>query len=133
MTAAAQEKPKSTSRRYNLAAEFMLAFNNHDTQKALSLMSQNPVWEFAVGPGPDGIVHSGAAAVRTAIESTFQNNPDVSYKTLRTYDAGDSIIYEVLTQAPSRNLKVQSVDIMTFDASDKIAFKRTYRKVVTPK
>lgn len=117
--------------REKLAAEFMLAFNKHDTQAILALMSPHPVWEFAVGPNPFGILHDGKDAVRKAIETTFEKNPDVSYKTLRTYTADDSVIYEVLTESPKNNLKVQSVDIMTFDNNDKVAFKRTYRKTIT--
>jgi len=123
--------PSSRARIETLAADFMRAFNKHDTEGALSLMSGNPTWEFAVGPNPYGIVHEGVEAVRNAIATTFRNNPDISYKTLRTYAADDSVIYEVLTESPKNNLKVQSVDIMTFDDSDKIKFKRTYRKVVT--
>lgn len=124
-------KPQQ-SKRARLAADFMAAFNAHDPKKAMSLMNDNPVWEFAVGPSHFGVSHEGREAVRKAMETTFSTNPDISYEDLRIYDSGDSIIYEVLTQAPSRNLKVQSVDILSFDNNDKIAFKRTYRKVVTP-
>jgi hypothetical protein len=41
------------------------------------------------------------------------------------------VIYEVLTESKSKNLKVQSVDILSFDSDDKVSTKRTYRKVVT--
>jgi ketosteroid isomerase-like protein len=118
------------SKRAQLAAQFMQAFNDHDTDKILSLMSKNPIWEFAVGTEPHGVLHDGLPAVRNAIENTWKNLPDVTYTDLRIYDAGDSIIYEVLTQSPAKNLKVQSVDIMTFDENDKVKAKRTYRKVV---
>jgi ketosteroid isomerase-like protein len=118
------------SKRATLAADFMQAFREHKTDEILKLMSANPTWEFAVGSEPHGIIHSGQAAVRKAIEDTWKSYPDIYYTDLRTYDAGDSIIYEVLTEAPSKNVKVQSVDIMTFDSADKIATKRTYRKVV---
>jgi ketosteroid isomerase-like protein len=119
------------SKHAQLAADFMQAFREHKTDAILKLMSPNPVWEFAVGPDPHGVIHSGQAAVRQAIENTWKNFPDIYYTDLRIYDAGDSIIYEVLTESKDKNLKVQSVDIMTFDANDKIATKRTYRKVVT--
>jgi ketosteroid isomerase-like protein len=119
------------TKREKLAADFMLAFNKHDTKAALALMTSNPVWEFAVGPNPSGVTHSGYEAVKKAMDDTFAKNPDVSYTTLRTYASPDSVIYEVLTQSPMNSLKVQSVDILTFDGEDKIAFKRTYRKVVT--
>lgn len=123
--------PLNRAKREKAAADFMLAFNKHDPKAALALMTPEPVWEFAVGPNPFGITHDGYDAVKKAMEDTFRNNPDVSYKTLRTYTADDSVIYEVLTQSPKNKLKVQSVDILTFDENDKIAFKRTYRKVVT--
>lgn len=133
MAARASKKKTTTSRLLDLTAEFMQAFNDHDTDKALSFMSANPVWEGAVGPEPDGTAHNGAVAVRAAIESTFKSFPDVSYKILRTYDAGDSIICEFVAQSPSINLKFQAVDILTFGPHDKISIKRTYRKMVTPK
>jgi hypothetical protein len=96
-------------------------------------MSAGAIWEFAAGPEAHGITHAGKLAVRAAIDSIFTNLPDVSYETLRTYQAGDTAICEVLAQSPSKNLRYQIVDIMTFDEGDKIAIKRTYRKVVTPK
>jgi ketosteroid isomerase-like protein len=119
------------SKHAQLAADFMQAFREHKTDAILKLMSPTPIWEFAVGPEPHGVIHSGQAAVRQAIENTWKNFPDIYYTDLRIYDAGDSIIYEVLTESKSKNLSVQSVDIMTFDENDKVATKRTYRKVVT--
>jgi ketosteroid isomerase-like protein len=119
------------TKRAQLAADFMQGFRDHDTDGILKLMSANPVWEFAVGPEPHGVVHSGQAAVRQAIENTWKAYPDIYYTDLRIYDAGDSVIYEVLTESKAKGLQVQSVDIMSFDSNDKVATKRTYRKVVT--
>jgi ketosteroid isomerase-like protein len=119
------------SKRARLAAQFMQAFRDHDTDGILDLMNANPVWEFAVGPDPHGVIHSGKTAVRQAIENTWKNFPDIYYTDLRIYDAGDSVIYEVLTESKNKGLKVQSVDILSFDAEDKVSTKRTYRKVVT--
>jgi ketosteroid isomerase-like protein len=119
------------SKHLGLAAEFMLAFNHHDTDKILSFMSTDPVWEFATGPDPDGFCYRGSAAVRSVIDSAFKNLPDVSYETLRTHNAGDSVIIEILIRSSSGNLEYQAADFLTFDANDKIAVKRTYRKVIT--
>jgi hypothetical protein len=130
MVAKPNKNPLPISRHLDLAAELMQAFNDHDPTKALSFMSASPIWEFAAGPEPDGLVYSGAAAVREVIESAFKNFPDISYKTLRTYHASESVIFEILVQSPSKNIKYQAVDILTFDGDDKIAIKRTYRKVV---
>jgi ketosteroid isomerase-like protein len=132
MAATPNKNPISASKRLEPAAEFMLAFNSHGTDKILSFMSANPVWEFAAGLDPDGFMHRGPAAVRAVIESSFKNFPDVSYRTLRTYDAGDSVIIEILILSPSKNLKYHAADFVTFDGEDEIAIKRTYRKVVTP-
>jgi ketosteroid isomerase-like protein len=130
MNVAARNTSRPQTKIETLAARFMQAFNDHDAATALSLMVPEPVWEFAVGAEPWGVIHQGRDAVKKAMDLTFQKNPDISYKTLRVYGSDDSVIYEVLTESPMNNLKVQSVDIMTFDANDKIAFKRTYRKVV---
>ena len=132
MVAEPNTNSMSASKRLDLAAEFMLAFNHHDIDKILSFMSANPVWEFATGPGPEGFMHRGPVAVRAVIESSFKNFPDVSYETLRTYDAGHSVIIEILILSPSKNLKYHAADFVTFDEDDKIAIKRTYRKVITP-
>jgi len=131
MNAPARQQSRAPTKIEQLAARFMQAFNDHDTDTALSLMNSHPVWEFAVGPNPYGIIHDCRDAVKKAMETTFSVNPDISYETLRTYGSDDSVIYEVLTESKKNNLRVQSVDIMTFDANDKISFKRTYRKVVT--
>jgi ketosteroid isomerase-like protein len=119
------------TKRAQLAADFMQAFREHKTDAILKLMNAEPTWEFAVGAEPHGVIHKGQAAVRQAIENTWKNFPDIYYTDLRIYDAGDSVVYEVLTESKSKGVKVQSVDIMSFDDNDKIYMKRTYRKVVT--
>jgi ketosteroid isomerase-like protein len=132
MSVRSNKKKPAASKLTDLTAGFMQAFNDHDAPKALSFMSASPVWEGAVGPGPSGKTHSGVAAVRAAIDSTFKSFPDITYEILRTYEAGDSTICEFLAQSVSMNLKFQAADILTFDQDDKISIKRTYRKVVTP-
>ena len=126
----AKQQSRPQTKIEQLAARFMQAFNDHDVDTALSLMNSHPVWEFAVGPNPYGIIHDGRDAVKKAMETTFSVNPDITYETLRVYGSDDSVIYEVLTESKKNSLRVQSVDIMTFDQNEKISFKRTYRKVV---
>jgi hypothetical protein len=75
MAATPNKNPISASKRLEPAAEFMLAFNSHGTDKILSFMSANPVWEFATDLDPDGFMHRGPAAVRAVIESSFKNFP----------------------------------------------------------
>lgn len=132
MTAKPSQKPKTASKRMELAAEFMAAFDRHDTEKALSFMSAEPAWEVSTGPRFDGNYHSGRAAVRATIDAAFKTLPDVSYETLRTYDADDTIFIEILILSPSKDLKVQAIEVLTFDTDDKIAIKRTYRKAIVP-
>lgn len=127
----AKSRKKGRSKRAKLAAKFIKAFNDHDAKKALSLMSDEPIWEYPIGPFEWGIRHEGRNAVKRAIKTVLKKNPDISYKILRGYDAGDTVVFEVLVKSKSKGIREQSVDILTFDADDKIAIKRAYRKVVT--
>lgn len=127
----AKSEKKRQAKRERLAASFIQAFNDREPKKALSLMSANPIWEYPIGPFPWGIRHEGRDAVRRAIRQLIKKNPDISFTILRTHNAVDTIIFEVLVQSKQNGIKEQSVDILTFDEDDKISIKRAYRKVVT--
>lgn len=122
---------KKNKKRLKRARAFIKAFNEHKPKKALSLMSDDPVWEFPIGRRRYGTRHKGYDAVRKAIRNNFRDHPDISYEILRAYDAGETIIFEVRVRSKASGIDEQSVDILTFNDEDRIAIKRAYRKVVT--
>ena len=119
------------ARREMLASKFVQAFDDNDTEAALALMAKQPIWEFAVGPAPAGAKYEGIVAVRNAINDTFRSNPGISYKTIRAYSCDDSIIHEIHVQCAAKKLDVHAIDIFTFNDTNEIVSKRTYRKIVT--
>jgi ketosteroid isomerase-like protein len=117
------------SRRSALAAEFMQAFCEHRTDAILAFFHPDAIWEFPVGPEPQGTTFRGHADLRRAMETMWRAFPDIFWVNLRIHDAGATIVYEVVTESKSKDLSVHSVDILTFDDDDLIVTKRAYRKV----
>lgn len=120
----------ATATRKRIAVRFIKAFDDNDTDAALELMVQKPIWEFAVGKKPHGGRFVGAAAVRKAMDETFNSNPGISYKTIRSYASGNNVIHEIHVKCKAKKLNLHALDIFTFNAANKIVSKRTYRKVV---
>lgn len=121
-----------TSQRGKLAADFMQAFCEHRTDTILTFFHPDAIWEFPVGPEPQGTTFRGHAGLRQAMETMWKSFPDITWVNLRVHDAGDTIVYEVVTESKSNDLSVHSVDILTFDDNDLIVTKRAYRKVNAP-
>ena len=67
---------------------FNVAFNRHDVDEVMSLMTEDVVFE-STGPAPDGDRVKGSAAVRAYWEDLFRTNPNAHFDTEDIFAAGD--------------------------------------------
>jgi ketosteroid isomerase-like protein len=66
---------------------FNAAFNRHDVEAVMALMTDDVVFE-NTSPPPDGERHVGQAAVRAFWESFFAGSPRASFETEDQFAAG---------------------------------------------
>jgi len=112
--------------------KFLAPWNRHDVDGALSLMTDDCIWEITRGKEPHGTLYSGRREVRTAIEDAFKAVPNIHYQPLRSVYGKDHVVVELLvtgTRMDGEELRFHACDILTL-AGDKIAGKRSYRKVL---
>jgi ketosteroid isomerase-like protein len=106
------------------------AFNRHDVDALLSMMTKDCVFETAAGPDACGARHVGQQAVRTAFAAIFVNFPDSKWSSARHFVDGDRGLSEwtyTATRADGSRIEVNGCDVFTF-VDGKIAIKNAYRK-----
>ena len=108
---------------------FADAWNRHDTDAILSMMTSECVFEASRGPDVKGTVYTGQEEVRRGVEEVFSSFPDAQWNEPTHFIAGDRGISEwVFTgTGPSGRVEVQGCDVFTFRGG-KIAVKNSYRK-----
>jgi ketosteroid isomerase-like protein len=112
--------------------KFLVPWNGHDVDGALSLMTDDCIWEITRGAEPHGTLYSGSREVRTAIDDAFKAVPNIHYQPLRCHYGKDHVVVELLvtgTRVDGEELRFHACDILTL-AGDKIVSKRSYRKVL---
>ena len=72
-------------------AAFNEAFNAHDVDAVMALMTDDVVFE-NTRPAPDGERHEGAGAVRTFWEAFFARSPQARFETEEAFAAGDRCV-----------------------------------------
>jgi len=88
---AMQNQPISdlqTSQTLAAIQEFHAAFNTHDVEAIMRLMSDDCVFENTF-PAPDGARIVGQAAVRAAWEALFRDSPQANFAIEDAFAAGD--------------------------------------------
>ena len=75
----------------NVIERFNEAFNRHDVNAIMSLMTEDCVFE-NTRPSPDGTRITGQADVRAFWESFFQRSPHARFETEELIAAGDRCI-----------------------------------------
>ena len=109
---------------------FMDAWNVHDVDAIMALMTDDCVFEPSFGPEPWGARYQGAAAVRAGVEKNFRDIPDIRWDELRHVVCEDHAVVEWLTTGTPQGgkpFKVEGCDILT-PRDGKISAKRSYRK-----
>ena len=109
---------------------FVNAFNAHDVNGILSLMTEDCIFEASAGPDIYGEKFVGQAAVKKAFENVFTSFPDAHWGNARHFISGDRAVSEWVfsgTKPDGSRVEVNGCDLFTF-RDGKIAVKNSYRK-----
>ena len=109
---------------------FADAWNRHDVDAILAMMTDDCVFEAGQGPDVNGTVFSGVGEVRRGIEDVFATFPDARWNDLRHFLAADRGVSEWVftgTGPDGTRVQVQGCDVFTF-RDGRIAVKNLYRK-----
>ena len=109
---------------------FADAWNRHDADAILAMMTDDCIFEASRGPDVKGTVYTGQDEVRRGVDEVFAAVPDAQWNGPRHFVAGDRGVSEWVFTATSPDgsrVEVQGCDVFTFKQG-KIAVKNSYRK-----
>jgi steroid delta-isomerase-like uncharacterized protein len=113
-----------------LLDRFADAWNRHDLDALMSMMTDDGVFEASAGPRVDGQRSEGKQAVRAAFAAVFEAFPDAHWGNPRHFIAGNRGVSEWTftgTHEDGTRVEVNGCDLFTF-RDGKIAVKNSYRK-----
>lgn len=114
--------------------DFAQAFNRHDLDTILSMMTDDCRFETSAGGEARGTRHEGQAAVRAAFARLFESFPDARWEEATHFVAGDRGVSEWIfraTHPDGRRIEVAGCDVFTF-RDGRIAVKNSFRKDRAP-
>ena len=123
-------KQPSESDLEKLLNAFADAWNRHDVDALMSMMTDDGVFEASAGPDVNGQRYEGQRAVRAAYEAVFAQFPDARWNNPRHFVSGNRGVSEWTftgTSKEGRRVEVTGCDLFTF-RDGKIAVKNSYRK-----
>lgn len=119
----------STEETLSVIDRFNEAFNRHDVDAVMALMTDDVIFD-STGPAPDGEIFEGAAAVRGFWERFFGSTPGAFFDAEDVYAGGDRATVRwrfTFDKAAPDNGHVRGVDV--FKVRDgKVAEKLCYVK-----
>jgi steroid delta-isomerase-like uncharacterized protein len=124
------ETPRPDHDALPLLERFADAWNRHDLDALMSMMTDDGVFAASAGPDVDGERSVGKAAVRAAYAAVFAAFPDAHWADARHFVAGDRGVSEWTfsgTRADGQRVEVTGCDLFTFK-DGLIAVKDSYRK-----
>ena len=114
----------------SMLKDFLASWNAHDHNAAVSMMTEDCIFEPSVGPNPWGDRLTGRNAVREWAMATFANIPDIHWEPLRFFLHGDHAVYEYRVTGTPKGAPV--VDVLVCDVltlrNNQVYTKRAYRK-----
>ena len=113
-----------------LMDRFADAWNRHDLDALMAMMTDDCLFQASAGPDVDGKRSEGKPAVRAAYAAVFEAFPDARWANARHLVAGLRGVSEWTftgTQKDGRQVEVTGCDLLTF-RDGKIAIKNSYRK-----
>ena len=113
-----------------LLETFADAFNRHDLDALMSMMTADCVFEPSAGNLVNGERYEGQAAVRAAFARLFEEFPDAQWRDARHFVAGERGVSEWRFTASLKNgrrIEVNGCDLFTL-RDGKIAIKNSFRK-----
>ncbi len=118
-----------------LLQTFADAWNRHDVDALMSMMSEDGVFEASGGNDVNGERHVGRQAVRAAYAAVFADYPDAHWADARHFVQGDRGVSEWTftgTRKDGKRVEVTGCDLLTF-RDGKIALKNSFRKNRPPR
>jgi hypothetical protein len=108
---------------------FADAWNRHDVDAILSMMTPDCVFETSAGPDVQGTRYVGQEQVRRGVQEVFASFPDAQWSGPKHFAVGDRGISEWVFKGtgPNGSVEVQGCDVFTFRGG-KIAVKNSFRK-----
>jgi steroid delta-isomerase-like uncharacterized protein len=113
-----------------LLDRFADAWNRHDLDALMSMMTDDCVFAASAGPDVDGQRSEGRTAVRAAYAAVFETFPDAHWADARHFIAGERGVSEWTftgTKRDGTRVEVTGCDLFTF-RDGRIAIKNSYRK-----
>jgi uncharacterized protein (TIGR02246 family) len=112
-----------------LLDDFAEAWNKHDADRILSMMTSDCVMQMPSGTGVNGTTFTGHDQIRVGINQVFSAIPDVAFNNPKHFITDDRGITEwILTgTGPAGPIEAAGCDVFTF-RDGKIALKNSYRK-----
>ena len=113
-----------------LLDRFAEAWNRHDLEGLMSMMTDDCVFEASAGPEVGGQRSEGQRAVRAAFAAVFEAFPDAHWGNARHFVSGDRAVSEWTftgTNREGNRVEVNGCDLLTL-RNGKIAIKNSYRK-----
>lgn len=113
-----------------LIEQMFQAFNRHDPDGVVACMTDDVVFDAAVGPERHGRRFSGQAAVKEAFANTFRDLPDVRWDDVHIVESAQWVVTTwtmKATRADGKKLDVEGLDLFTFK-NGKVCEKRAFRK-----
>jgi ketosteroid isomerase-like protein len=125
---------RSNAELLQLLERFADAWNRHDLDALMSMMTPDGVFEASAGPEVNGQRSEGTRAVRAAYAQVFETFPDAHWANARHFVAGDRGVSEWTftgTRKDGTRVEVTGCDLFTF-RDGKVAIKNSYRKNRSP-
>lgn len=114
----------------NFLDTFVGAWNRHDTNAILEMMTPDCVLCLASGATKEGSQFNGREAIRSAVGDLFSRMPDVQWQNPRHFISGDRGVTEWTMLATTRDgqrIEANGCDIFHFK-DGRVAIKNSYRK-----
>jgi len=109
---------------------FADAWNRHDIEAIMQMMTDDCVFEASAGPDVCGTRYVGRQAVQAGFMGAWKNLPDAQWRTPSHFVSGERGVSEWTftgTAADGSRVEVNGCDVFTFRGG-KIAVKNSYRK-----
>jgi uncharacterized protein (TIGR02246 family) len=100
-----------------LLEAFADAWNRHDVEALMSMMTEDGVFEASAGSNVNGERHEGRRSVRAAYETVFAQYPDARWADARHFVAGNRGVSEWTftgTLNDGRRVEVNGCDLFLF-------------------
>jgi steroid delta-isomerase-like uncharacterized protein len=114
----------------NLLHAFAEAWNRHDLDALMSMMTVDCVFEASAGDDVEGARHQGQEAVRAAFAAVFEQYPDAHWGGARHFVMANRGVSEWTftgTSSNGKRVEVKGCDLFTLE-NGKIAVKNSFRK-----